>query len=247
MRVKGYSATAANVRAAGERARPLAAAAGQSSLQMTFPTDRVEQGDLFGIPEAERTDSVRKAIADLLQEVTDLQARLERAERRIAELEQEADRDPLLPIANRRAFVRELARARAFQERHGVPSCLVYLDINGMKRINDEHGHVAGDKALRLVADVLIENTRFTDTVGRLGGDEFGVILSHTDPDAGAEKARALVEAIAARPLELDGATLSISMAHGVAAIEGGDDESLEAADRAMYRRKLEMTGTPPR
>lgn len=240
MRVTRYASPDATARVRDARPRSTSATAADPAL---LPVDRVDHGDWLGIPEAERTDNVRRAIGELMQEVHDLHARLERAERRVAELEDLADRDPLLPIANRRAFVRELARARAFAERHGVPSTLVFLDINGMKRINDVHGHLAGDRALALVADVLGENTRFTDTVGRLGGDEFGVILSHTDLELGTTKAAQLVEAIAARPLEVDGSTMHLSVAHGVAPVlaTGDADGSLAEADRAMYQRKQDM------
>jgi len=70
--------------------------------------------------------------------------------------------------------VRQLTRTIAFSHRYGVPASVVYFDVNNMKLINDEHGHPAGDAALCHIAGVLRENTRSSDIVGRLGGDEFG-------------------------------------------------------------------------
>ena len=91
---------------------------------------------------------------------------LAEARTQIAQLERLADEDALTPIANRRAFVRELTRMIAFTNRYGVPSSVVYFDVNGMKQINDNHGHPAGDAALRQVAKVLLDNVRSSDIVG---------------------------------------------------------------------------------
>src|SRR5581483_1972703 len=102
---------------------------------------------------------------------------LVQANARIVELERLADEDALMPVANRRAFVRELSRMIAFTQRYGLPSSVVYFDINGMKQINDSHGHTAGDAALQHIAKILVDNIRSSDLVGRLGGDEFAVIL----------------------------------------------------------------------
>ena len=145
----------------------------------------------------------------------------------------------MTPVANRRAFVRELTRMIAFTHRYGVPASVVYFDVNNMKQINDVHGHPAGDAALRHIADVLRENIRGSDIVGRLGGDEFGVILAQTDETQAQHKAAALAAAIAERRC----AGASRDPGHGRLRrlrISGSDDpqHAIEAADRAMYRQK---------
>lgn len=137
----------------------------------------------LGIPEAELTPRVREVIAGLSSEIAHLRARLE-------SLETVADRDSLLPILNRRAFVREMSRVMAFGERYDLTTSLVYFDLNDLKTINDSDGHAAGDAALRHVAAVLAANIRKSDVLGRLGGDEFGVIL----PDCDLAPARRLAE-----------------------------------------------------
>ena len=176
----------------------------------------------------------------LLAEREALRRELEEAKAQISQLERLADEDALTPIANRRAFVRELTRMIAFTKRYGVPSSVVYFDVNGMKQINDNHGHLAGDAALRLVAKTLLDNVRSSDVVGRLGGDEFGVILAHTNEDQAKNKAEALSDALVAAPLRWGGVDIRVSAAHGVYAFTANDDPqvAIESADRAMYRQK---------
>jgi len=121
-----------------------------------------------------------------------------------------------------------------------VPASVVYFDVNNMKQINDVHGHPAGDAALRRIALVLRDNIRSSDIVGRLGGDEFGVILAQTDAAQAEAKAAALAGAIAAAPLPWGGTAIALSAAYGVHAFAGGDSpqQAIEAADRAMYEQK---------
>ena len=133
---------------------------------------------VMGIPEAELTPKVRTAIMTLLEEVKTLRAELEGGKKRIDHLERLTDQDTLVPVANRRAFVREMSRIMAYSQRYDVPSGVLYFDLNGMKQINDTFGHAAGDAALRGLANIFIENVRQSDVVGCLGGDEFGVILA---------------------------------------------------------------------
>jgi diguanylate cyclase (GGDEF)-like protein len=169
-----------------------------------------------------------------------MQRELEDARARIALLERLADEDSLAPIANRRAFVRELSRMIAFTRRYGPPSSVIYFDVNGMKQINDTHGHPAGDAALRHVAEILSKNVRESDIVGRLGGDEFGVILAQTSQEQANAKAVALAQAIASTSLHWGKFDITVTAAYGVYSFTGSDDAqvAIEAADKAMYKQK---------
>lgn len=200
----------------------------------------VDTASIMGIPAGELTPKVRDALMRLMQEVESLRRELEESRQRIAYLEQLADQDSLAPVANRRAFVRELSRTIAFSERYDSPSSVIYVDVNGLKPINDTYGHAAGDAALMQIADILVESVRESDVVGRLGGDEFGVILSHGDEPAATEKAGALAGMIEARPLEWNGDEISLHVSWGVYTFRGGDSagDALAAADRAMYEQK---------
>jgi diguanylate cyclase (GGDEF)-like protein len=182
----------------------------------------------------------REALTRLQAERAAMQRELEHARARIVQLERLADEDSLAPIANRRAFIRELSRMIAFTRRYGPPSSVIYFDVNGMKQINDTYGHPAGDAALRHVADVLSKNVRESDIVGRLGGDEFGVILAQTSQDQANAKASALAEAIGTTAFAWGKTDIRVTAAYGVYSFTGSDDAqvAIEAADKAMYRQK---------
>jgi diguanylate cyclase (GGDEF)-like protein len=202
---------------------------------------------VLGVPEAELTPKVREAIMELMREVESLRLELGRTKARLADLERLADQDTLVPLYNRRAFIREMARVRSFAERYGGQASLVFFDLNGLKQINDTFGHAAGDAALRQVAHVLIENVRESDIVGRLGGDEFGVILAQASERQALEKGEALALAIRRRPLCWEGKELLLDIAFGIYAFKPGEDPStaLAAADKAMYRYKANAKEQP--
>jgi diguanylate cyclase (GGDEF)-like protein len=200
-----------------------------------------DSASVLGIPDAELTEKVRAAIMRLMEEVESLRRELDQSRQRINYLEQLADQDALAPVANRRAFVRELSRIMAFAERYNSESSLIYFDVNGLKPINDTYGHPAGDATLMRIADLLVENVRESDVVGRLGGDEFAVILSQADAKTAAEKATSLVETIEAHPLDWNGEEIPMRVSYGIYTFRGGDTagEALAAADRAMYEHKM--------
>lgn len=129
-------------------------------------------------------------ILALREEVAELRAAL-------AAAEAQADHDALTPLFNRRAFERELRREIAVAQRHGSPLCLVYVDLDRFKLVNDRFGHLTGDDVLLAVADILRRNTRESDIVGRLGGDEFGIVLVQAGLDDARRKAEQLAGLIA--------------------------------------------------
>lgn len=201
------------------------------------PVDRLS---IAGIPDAELTPRVREALVSLMKEVQALREELVQARAKVSELEKIADSDPHLAVLNRRAFVRELNRALAMVDRYGHPSSLVFVDVNDLKKINDRWGHAAGDLALDRVATALAANIRQTDAVGRLGGDEFGLILTQTDQATARVKADSLAELVASEPLDWRGEKFSAQISCGVVEIAKGAtaDQALESADGAMYEVK---------
>lgn len=215
---------------------------GTGSVGAAAPADRVI---LAGVAEAEMTPAVRQALLGLLGEVDRLRRELDAAKNRIVFLERLADEDSLMPIANRRAFVRELSRTMAYAQRYGTPASVVYFDLDGLKAINDGHGHAAGDAALKHVGQTLVDSVRNSDVVARLGGDEFGVLLVQTDEATARRKAAALAEAITARPLLWQGHEIALSASWGTHSFAGGENASaaLDAADRAMYQQKRQQRG----
>ncbi len=230
-----------------KRADPAARPAGASTGAAVGLRTPVDMAQVLGIPEAEFTPKVRDAIMRLMAEVDKLRREAAQANARSAHLERLADQDSLIPVFNRRAFVRELGRMQSFAERYDQPSSLVYFDANGLKNINDTHGHAAGDALLAHIARVLVSNVRDTDVVGRLGGDEFGVILTYMDKPLADEKAAFLAGQVEASALDWRGVSIRPSVAWGVYTFRGGDDISrlLESADREMYERKRDAKRGP--
>jgi diguanylate cyclase (GGDEF)-like protein len=212
----------------------------KSSSSVSSARDINDTTSILGIPEDELTPRVRDAIMSLMAEVDNLRQSLGQVNRRLNDTEQLADQDPLLPIYNRRAFVRELTRVQASVERYKTEASLVYIDLNEFKAINDNFGHEAGDAVLSQVAKKLVESVRDTDIVGRLGGDEFGLILSRTDVD----NARILINRLPLlfqrSPIVWKEETLTVGLSSGVVAIQSGSnaEQALNAADAAMYENK---------
>jgi diguanylate cyclase (GGDEF)-like protein len=178
--------------------------------------------------------------AQLLEEIARLRGEVSRLESRVEELDRLAHRDPLVPIANRRGMLRELETMIARHNRHDIPAAVLFVDLNGLKQLNDSFGHMGGDAALVTVAEKLIEGTRATDCVARLGGDEFCVLLEHADEKSAVETAERLVETIADEECLFEGSPMPLSVAIGVTLIEKGDTAAtvLARADKAMYRVK---------
>jgi len=179
---------------------------------------------------------------DSRAEVGRLKAELAEARARIAELEQRADVDPLLDILNRRGFERELKRSLAYMKRYGAAAALVYIDLDRFKAINDQHGHAAGDRLLKAVARELTGRVRASDVVGRLGGDEFGVLMWNVSAPQAAMRARELENRIEWLSLEQGPAQPGVGASAGVVMLAAELDAAgaIDAADRAMYARKRE-------
>ena len=159
---------------------------------------------------------------------------------RLAEAEAAADQDPLTSARNRRAFVRELRRIAAFAQRYGEPASLVYFDLDDLKAINDRFGHAAGDAALQAVADRLATHVRESDVVGRMGGDEFAVLLVQADLAVAEAKAETLARLVGAEPVKAGEWLAPLRLSWGACQIDPTKDpEALIAdADAAMFAMK---------
>ncbi len=234
----GRTNAAKPVRAPNQAAQAAQAYGVAGGDQASAPSGDV--ATIAGLSEADLTPKVREALDLLMTEVQRMREELSQARHRINYLEKLADEDTLVPVANRRAFVREMSRMVAYAERYGAGSSVLYFDINGFKEINDQHGHAAGDAALRQIAELLAENVRESDIVGRLGGDEFGVILAQASAEVAAEKATSLSALIATTPLHWEGSTIKLSVSFGVYSFSGTEDagEALQRADQVMYEQK---------
>ena len=190
---------------------------------------------------AELPPHVRDAFVTLLAEADELKRRLALARARIEELEKLVESDELTPLANRRGLLRDLGRTLAEVDRHGLGAALVFVDVDRLKTVNDRLGHVAGDAVLLHVAETLRAHVRESDTVARIGGDEFAVLLRHVDEAQARAKTAQIMEAVAARSVAVRGETVAASVSAGFHMLAPGDDAEavLTAADRAMYAQKV--------
>ena len=177
--------------------------------------------------------------SELVVQVQDISDR----KRHEGELRYLADHDPLTGLVNRRRFVEELGRMAASAYRHGVATALLVLDVDHFKYVNDTYGHGTGDDVLTAIARILEQRTRDTDVVGRLGGDEFGIILSHSSGrDAHSVALSLLHELRDDRSTIVNDHAVSVTASIGLRAVERGDgltaDELIVEADIAMYDAK---------
>jgi diguanylate cyclase (GGDEF)-like protein len=176
----------------------------------------------------------------LIGEIDQLRDKVAQLQERVEHLDQLAHQDTLVNLPNRRGFMRALERFIDRASRYKEHSAMLYVDLDGLKMINDSFGHNAGDKALIEVAGLLVGGVRKSDVVARIGGDEFGILLAHSDEANAHETATRLVDLIAGSDFTHDGDALPLSVAIGVAMISGGDspEEVIASADQEMYRRK---------
>jgi diguanylate cyclase (GGDEF)-like protein len=171
-----------------------------------------------------------------------LRTELAAARKHIAELQASANTDFLLDIPNRRGFERELGRAVAYIKRYQAGAALIVVDVDRLKPINDAFGHAAGDEVLKAIAAVLTRQVRASDVVGRLGGDEFGLVLWNLSETDTRVKMAALEQAIDGLSFVFGGQRVTAGASAGVAMLDihAEAGRALEEADRAMYVRKAQ-------
>lgn len=205
----------------------------------------VDTAEVAGIPAAELTPRVQEVMSSLMKEVADLRGQLDEARAHIGVLETLAKTDPLLGILNRRAFVDELDRAISTVDRYKIPSSLLFIDLDGLKQVNDKNGHGFGDQVLKAVSNSIAQQIRQTDVFGRLGGDEFAVILMHSELPSAERKAVQIRKTVADLDISIEGKTTKASISVG--AVELGAKTTagaaIERADKKMYLQKRQLSG----
>lgn len=170
------------------------------------------------------------------------QARLEaqRQRARAAEFAESAERDPLTGLGNRRHLARRCAELLPAAEREGRPLAVAQLDVDHFKRINDVHGHAAGDRVLVSLAQLLRDNTRNRDVLVRHGGEEFVLVMPGMTLEGAAEVCERLRDCVASHSwVEAVDGGLSVTVSIGLAAVPPYDvGKLLQRADEALYRAK---------
>jgi diguanylate cyclase len=169
--------------------------------------------------------------------------RIDELKQKLAAAEHDASRDALTGLANRRSFDASLRTAAQRSDEQNTPLALLMVDLDHFKRFNDDYGHPVGDKILRLVSRVLIEQIKGRDTAARYGGEEFAVILPGTDLAGGITVGEQLRRTLERRPIfnrgttqHLGVLTCSVGVAEYKPGMQVGD--LIDRADRALYRAK---------
>lgn len=170
-------------------------------------------------------------LSSLLSSVLEADFAATATARELEQARREADTDALTGLVNRRGWDRYLQQEEQRYRRFGDPACVVVLDLDYLKVVNDTHGHEAGDRYIQRAAHIVAASTRPTDVVARLGGDEFGIVMA----DASIEQADELVERLG-RALQAGG--IAGSIGHAPYSVVSGFPGAWQAADQAMYEQK---------
>ncbi|HYG85851.1 MAG TPA: GGDEF domain-containing protein [Azospirillum sp.] len=219
-----------------------------NAIVAAFPASAVSRRRDGEMPEACASGGWFRDVADsptrlgaVLAKLAEAEDTISRQQERIAYLESLILTDELTGLINRRGFNQHLKRELAAARRQGSGGgILLIIDLDGFKAINDTHGHLAGDSYLRQVARLLQSHVRQHDVVARLGGDEFAVLLTNTDPVAGAVRAAQFTKLENREHATWGGQMLPIRFSIGIEPYGPADqeDEVILRADVKMYRNK---------
>jgi diguanylate cyclase len=182
---------------------------------------------------AARLQSLAERVAHMEQEALGYREHLE-------EQRQKALIDPLTSLPNRAAWSERLEHEVRHWQQNGNSLLLAMLDLDHFKRINDNYGHLAGDKVLKIIANVLRKRLRGTDFMARFGGEEFVLLMPDTSPANGAKLLETLRASIEACPFHFKGERVTITISMGFSAFRSAEhsDLVLKRADQALYRAK---------
>ncbi|MDD1020989.1 diguanylate cyclase [Pseudomonas sp. TNT2022 ID1048] len=188
----------------------------------------------------EREKEVAARLQSLAERVSSMEQEAQGYREHLEEQRQKALIDPLTGLPNRAAWTERLEHEVGQWRQHGNSLLLAMLDLDHFKRINDNYGHLAGDKVLKIIANVLRKRLRGSDFIARFGGEEFVLLMPNTPLPAGARIVEALRAAVEACPFHFKGEPVTITVSVGLSAFKSGDrsDLVIKRADQALYRAK---------
>lgn len=190
----------------------------------------------------EREEAVAERLQGLVQRVAEMEQEAQQFRDHLEEQRQKSLLDPLTGLPNRAAWSERLELEVARRQRYGGELLLAVLDIDHFKRVNDNYGHLAGDRVLKIIASELQKRLRKTDFMARFGGEEFVLLIPATPIEGGQQLLETLRDAVAACPFHFKGEPLTITCSAGLTEFRGNEssDAVFERADKALYRAKGE-------
>lgn len=192
------------------------------------------------VSEDEHIKALQEEKNALLSQLTEMEQRADSFRQRAEDAHMESRTDPLTGLPNRLAYDQKFAEEIERFQRYGTAFSLCVGDLDHFKAINDQYGHLAGDKVLRLTAKVLLNNLRGVDFVARFGGEEFVILLPSTTGDNTQQAAEKVRQAVEQSPFNFQGQPVSITISLGAAEIREGDtaETLFNRADEAVYAAK---------
>ncbi|EJK99257.1 diguanylate cyclase (GGDEF) domain protein [Pseudomonas fluorescens Q2-87] len=188
----------------------------------------------------QREQEVSARLKSLAERVALMEQDAQVVRENLEEQRQKALVDPLTGLPNRAAWSERLEHEVAKWQQHGNSLLLAMLDLDHFKRINDNYGHLAGDRVLKLIASVLRKRLRGGDFIARFGGEEFVLLVPDTPLASGVKLAEALRAAIESCPFHFKGEPVTVTVSMGMTAFKPGEhsDSVIKRADQALYRAK---------
>lgn len=190
--------------------------------------------------EQARSAQAQEEMEQLTTRIQELDAETRSLRERIQREHEQAMRDPLTGLFNRLAYNERVQQEYARWKRYRRPFSLAVLDVDHFKRINDSHGHSAGDKVLKALGELLAARSRETDFIARYGGEEFVILMSETSGEDALNKVEQLCNVVATCRFHYREKTVPVTISCGVAEVREDDapDSLFERADQALYRAK---------
>ncbi len=192
------------------------------------------------IHEEEHLKTLQQEKAGLVSQLNDMEHKAESFRKQAEDAHVESRTDPLTGLPNRRVYDERFADELERFERYDTPFALCVGDIDRFKTINDQYGHLAGDKVLRLVAKVLRQNLRGVDLVARYGGEEFVILMPSTSAESARQAAEKIRQAVEQSPFNFQGQPVHITISFGITEARKGDNARglFARADSAVYAAK---------